>query len=106
LEHMVTIEIFGQPYTFKADTEMVKANEVADLLRREVQKAQDQQMGSSTHIPKLTIMILAALNIAYHIIQFQNDTEGFISQLTSRCDALNHMLDERLNQLRVFRHHG
>jgi cell division protein ZapA (FtsZ GTPase activity inhibitor) len=106
LEHMVTIELFGQPYTFKADTEVVKANQVADLLLYEVQKVQDQQTGSSTHIPKLTLMILAALNIAYNIIQVKNDTGGLVAQLTTRCEALNRMLDEGLTQLRALRHHG
>jgi cell division protein ZapA (FtsZ GTPase activity inhibitor) len=103
---MVTIELFGQPYTFKSDTEVVKANQVADLLMSEVQKIQDQQIGLSTHIPKLTIMILAALNIAYNIIQLKNDTEGFMLQLTSRCEALNRMLDEGLTQLRALQYHG
>jgi hypothetical protein len=51
LEHIVTIELFGQPYTFKADTEMVKANQIAELLLHEVQKVEDQQAGPSTHIP-------------------------------------------------------
>jgi cell division protein ZapA (FtsZ GTPase activity inhibitor) len=103
---MVTIELFGQPYTFKADTEVVKANQVADLLRREVQKVQDQQTGPSTHIPKLTLMILAALNIAHNIIQLKNDTGGFMAQLDARCEALDRMLDEGLTQLRAPRQHG
>jgi cell division protein ZapA (FtsZ GTPase activity inhibitor) len=106
LEHIVTIELFGQPYTFKADTEMVKANQIAELLLHEVQKVEDQQAGPSTHIPKLTLMILAALNIAHNIIQLRNDTENLKAQLTARCDTLNHMLDEGLIQLQALRHDG
>ena len=106
MEHMVTIELFGQPYTFKSDTEVAKANEVADLLMREVQKVQDQPTGPSTHIPKLTILILAALNIANHIMQLKKDTGDFIDQMAKRCEALNRMLDERLTQLEPFRHYG
>jgi hypothetical protein len=34
---MVTIKLFGQP-SFMADTEVAKANEVADLLTREVKR--------------------------------------------------------------------
>jgi len=106
LEHMVTIELFGQPHTFKADTEVAKANEVADLLKREVEKVQDQQTGSSTHIPKLTILILAALNIAHNIIQLNKDADDIVDQITRRCEALNRMLDEGLAQLRTLRHNG
>jgi cell division protein ZapA (FtsZ GTPase activity inhibitor) len=106
LEHMVTIELFGQSHTFKADTEAARANEVADLLKREVEKVQDQQTGSSTHIPKLTILILAALNIAQNIIQLNKDAGDIVDQITRRCEALNRMLDEGLAQLRSLRPNG
>jgi len=106
LEHMVTIELFGQPHTFKADTEAAKANEVADLLKREVEKVQDQQAGSSTHIPKLTILILAALNIAQNIIQLNKDAGDIVDQITRRCETLNCMLDEGLTQLKTLRDNG
>ena len=106
MEHMVTIELFGQPHTFKADTEVAKANEVADLLKREVEKVQDQQTGSSTHIPKMTILILAALNIAHNSMQLNKDADDIIDQITRRCETLNRMLDEGLTQLRTLRHNG
>lgn len=103
MEHMVTIELFGQSHTFKADTEAARANEVADLLKREVEKVQDQQTGSSTHIPKLTILILAALNIAQNIIQLNKDAGDIVDQIARRCEALNRMLDEGLVQLTSLR---
>jgi cell division protein ZapA (FtsZ GTPase activity inhibitor) len=106
LEQVVTIELFGQPYTFKTDTEVAKANEVADLLSREVQKVQDQPTGPSTHIPKLTILILAALNIANNIMQLKKETGDFVDQMAERCEALNRMLDEGLKQLQTLRRYG
>ena len=106
MEHMVTIELFGQSHTFKADTEAARANEVADLLKREVKKVQDQQTGSSTHIPKLTILILAALNIAQNIIQLNKDGGDIVDQIARRCEALNRMLDEGLVQLTSLRPNG
>jgi cell division protein ZapA (FtsZ GTPase activity inhibitor) len=103
---MVTIELFGQPYTFKSDAEVAKANEVADLLIHEVQKVQDQPTGPSTHIPKLTILILAALNIANNIMLLKKNTGDFADQMAKRCEALNRMLDEGLRQVQTLRHHG
>ncbi|HSM89825.1 MAG TPA: cell division protein ZapA [Desulfobacterales bacterium] len=103
---MVTIELFGQSHTFKADTEAARANEVADLLKREVEKVQDQQTGSSTHIPKLTILILAALNIAQNIIQLNKDAGDIVDLIARRCEALNRMLDEGLVQLTSLRPNG
>jgi len=106
LEHMVTIELFGQPHTFKADTEVADANEVADLLKHEVEKVQDQQTVSSTHIPKMTILILTALNLSHNIIQLKKDADDIVDRITQRCETLNRMLDEGLTQLSALRHNG
>jgi cell division protein ZapA (FtsZ GTPase activity inhibitor) len=106
LEHLVTIELFGQPYTFKADTEAVEAKEVADLLRREVDKIQDQQAGQSTYIPKLTVLIIAALNIANHSMQLKKDYGEFVDKMADRCGVINRMLDDGLNEIRSLRHNG
>jgi cell division protein ZapA (FtsZ GTPase activity inhibitor) len=103
---MITIELFGQPHSFKADTEVARANEVAELLKNEVEKVQAQQAGSSTYIPKLTILILAALNIAHKITQLNHNADDLVDQITQRCDTVNRMLDEGLTELRILRHHG
>jgi cell division protein ZapA (FtsZ GTPase activity inhibitor) len=105
LEHLVTIELFGQPYTFKSDTDVAKANEAAELLLNEVQKVQAQQSGPSTYMPKLTIMILAALNIANSIMQLKTTGE-FVDLTAERLATLNRRLDESLMQLQNFRQYG
>ena len=97
MEHFVTIELFGQPYTFKSDAEASKAKEVADLLLQEVAKIQEQQGGPSAHIPKLTILILAALNISTRIVQLKSDYGEFTDKMAERSDRLNRMLDEGLD---------
>lgn len=103
MEQLVTIELFGQPYTFKADTEADEAKEVADLLRREVEKIQNQQVGQSTYIPKLTVLIIAALNIANHTTQLKKDYGEFIDKMAERFGALNRMLDDGLNEVQSLR---
>jgi cell division protein ZapA (FtsZ GTPase activity inhibitor) len=102
----VTIELFGQPYTFKADTEATEAREVADLLRREVEKVQDQQAGQSTYIPKLTVLIIAALNIANYTMQLKKNYGEFENKMTERFGILNRRLDEGLHEIRSLRHYG
>ena len=106
MEHLVTIELFGQPYTFKSDTDVANAKAAADLLLNEVQKVQGQQSGPSNYIPKLTIMILAALNIANSIMQSRRETGEFVDQTAERLAALNRKLDESLAQLQGFRQYG
>ena len=97
MEHFVTIELFGQPYTFKSDAEASKAKEVADLLVQEVAKIQEQQGGPSAHIPKLTILIIAALNISTRIVQVKKDYGEFAEKMAERSERLNRMLDEGLD---------
>ena len=106
MEHLVTIELFGQPYTFKSDADVANANEAAELLLEEVLKVQGQQSGPSTYIPKLTILILAALNIANSIMQSKKETGEFVEQTAERLAALNRKLDESLAQLQGFRQYG
>ena len=106
MDQFVTIELFGQPYTFKADTEAAKAREVADLLVGEVNKVHDQQSGQIPHIPKLTILIIAALNMAHQILQLEKDTGEIIGPISDRCEALNRMLDEGLKPFVTLRHYG
>jgi cell division protein ZapA (FtsZ GTPase activity inhibitor) len=105
LEHLVTIELFGQPYTFKSDADVAKANEAAELLLNEVRKVQAQQSGSSTYMPKLTILILAALNIANSIMQLKRTGE-FVDLTAERLTAIDRRLDESLMQLQGFRQCG
>lgn len=106
VDHLVTLELFGQPYTFKSDADVAKAKQAAAFLLSEVQKAQGQPTGPSAYIPKLTIMILAALNIATSIMQLKHETGEFVETTAERLSALNRRLDESLMQLQGFRLHG
>jgi cell division protein ZapA len=106
LEQFVHIELFGQQYTFQSDTDAAKAKEVAALLTREVTKVQDAQSGQAKYIPNLTILILAALNIANHISELKKDYNEVVGKMAGRYDRLNRMLDEGLQQLPPLRVHG
>jgi len=106
LDQFVTIELFGQPYTFKADIEAAKAREVADFLVREVNKIQDQQTAKIPHISKLTILIIAALSMAHQILQLRKDTGEIVGHISNRCEELNQMLDEGMKPLASLRHYG
>jgi len=63
LEDLVTIELFGRPFSFKADAEVTSPQEVAESLYAEVKSVQDAQIERSERISDLATMILTALNI-------------------------------------------
>jgi cell division protein ZapA (FtsZ GTPase activity inhibitor) len=94
LEQIVTIELFGQPYSFKAESEIQTAKAVADLLIKEVDKVQLQQSDQSSTISNLTILILAALNIAYENMELKENHSKFSNKICKRSTRLIGRLDE------------
>ena len=94
LEQMVTIELFGQPYTFKAESDVETAKAVADLLVKEVDKVQNQQSGPVSNISNLTILILAALNIANENMELKRNHSQILNDISERSTGLIRRLDE------------
>jgi cell division protein ZapA (FtsZ GTPase activity inhibitor) len=93
LENTVTIELFGQPHTFKANSEVTKAKEVADILVKEVARVENQQSGQSSNISKLTILMLAALNIANEHVELKRNHSKMLRDVAQRTAKLIHTLD-------------
>ncbi len=93
MEEIVTIELFGQTHTFKADSEVTKAKEVADLLVKEVARVENQQSGQSSNISKLAILMLAALNIANEHMELKRSYSKLLRDVTNRTSNLIRTLD-------------
>ncbi|MBT8371490.1 MAG: cell division protein ZapA [Deltaproteobacteria bacterium] len=93
MEKTVTIELFGQPHTFKADSEVTKEKEVADLLVKEVARVETQQSGQSPNISNLAILMLAALNIANEHMELKRNYSKLLRDVTERTAGLNRTLD-------------
>jgi cell division protein ZapA (FtsZ GTPase activity inhibitor) len=93
LEQLVKIELFGQPYTFKAESEVKNAEKVADYLVKEVSKVTAQQSRQSSNINKLAVMILTALNIANENMELKREQSKFLRDITKRSANLISNLD-------------
>jgi cell division protein ZapA (FtsZ GTPase activity inhibitor) len=91
---MVTIELFGQPYTFKAESDVETAKAVADLLVKEVDKVQNQQSGPASNISNLTILILAALNIANDNMELKRNHSKLLDDVNQRSARIIGQLNE------------
>jgi cell division protein ZapA (FtsZ GTPase activity inhibitor) len=94
VEQHVTIELFGQPYTFKTQSELSQAREVADFLVREVAKVSDYYPNKSAKMNHVTIMILAALNIAQEYLELEKDRSNFINTISDRSAELIRKIDD------------
>jgi cell division protein ZapA (FtsZ GTPase activity inhibitor) len=93
LDEIVTIELFGQTHTFKANSEVTKAKAVADLLVKEVGRIEDQQANQSSNMSKITILMLAALNIANENMEMKRIHSKLLLEVTDRTTNLIHTLD-------------
>ena len=96
LEQLITINLFGQPYTFKTESEFNKAKEVADLLVQEVTRVESQQPDKSAGITKQAVLILAALNIANENIELKRNYSKFLNDLSEKSDILIQSMDTTL----------
>jgi cell division protein ZapA (FtsZ GTPase activity inhibitor) len=94
LEQLVTIELFGKPYTFKAKSEVKKAKDVADFLAKEVSRVESQQSGESSTASDLTTLLLAALNIAYQNMELEDNYSKFMQDIAERSAKLIRKMDE------------
>lgn len=97
VEPTVTIELFGQPYTFRVQTEIGKAREIADLYAQEVAKVQSQQIKEKSGITQTAILIIAALNIASENVELRTHYETMLQDISRRSADLIRELDARIN---------
>ena len=89
----VTIELFGQPYTFKAEADVDTAQAVADFLSREIHKVEVEVMQSQPGVNKKAILILAALNIANAHFETKRNYSDFLQSVSERSASLLQILD-------------
>lgn len=95
-DQLVTIEIFGQPFTFKADTDVSNAKEVADYFAGEVAKMEAGLAGNGAAVDRRVILILAALNITQELFQSKKESKDLFSKLIRRSDGLIKQLNAKL----------
>lgn len=88
MEQIVTIELFGQPHTFKADSDVTKAKEVADLLVEAVARVESQQNDPLSNISRQKILILAALNIANEHMELKRNHSKLLHDVAQRTTNL------------------
>jgi len=101
LDQIVTIELFGQTHTFKANSDVNQAEEVADLLVREVNRLEGQQTDRSSNMSKLTILMLAALNIANEHMELKRNHSKLLDDVSSRTANLIRTLDNSVQSMSI-----
>jgi cell division protein ZapA (FtsZ GTPase activity inhibitor) len=84
VDGIISIKLFDQAYTFRADAEASRAEKIANYVVKEVEKA-----GASAEVPsKLDTVILAALNIANDYFEMKRGREEVLRDIDQRCRVL------------------
>ena len=96
MEQLVTIELFGQPYTFKTESDITNAKEVADYLVKEVTRFETQHSSKSSD-NKFGTLILAALNIANENIELKKKHSDLLIDISKQSANLIRALDVAVN---------
>ena len=89
----VTIQLFGQSYTFEAESEAVNAKAVADYLVDQVDKVGAQLGGQQSGMPRLDVMILAAMNIANENVTLKEEHSILLKEVSDRSADLIKRID-------------
>ena len=97
MEKIISIDLFGQTFNFQADSDPEKAQEVADLLIKEVTKVEHEHKAHSQQISRLAIMLSAALNIAHDRIDLKRNENKVLEEISRRSTHLLHKLDNWVN---------
>ena len=93
MEQLVTIELFGRPYTFKTESDVTDATKVADYLVKEVTKIETQHASKSSSVTKLATLMLAAMNIANENMELKNNHSNLLEDISKRSENLIQALD-------------
>ena len=96
LEELVTIELLGQTYTFKTDSDTIKAKEIADFLVKEVKRVETQQSSQPSDITRFAILISVALNIVNENFELKMKHTDLLKDISERSAKLIGVLDERM----------
>jgi cell division protein ZapA (FtsZ GTPase activity inhibitor) len=92
VDRLISIDLFGQAYTFKTSGEVSQVQEVANYLAAQVEKA-----GAAAEAPsKLDTLILAALNIANEYFEIRRTRQELIRDIDQRCKILIEHIDNNV----------
>ncbi len=89
MDRTISIELFGQAYTFRTSGEVSQVQEVANYVAGQVEKA-----GAAAEAPsKLDTLILAALNIANEYFEIRRSRQELARDMDQRCKMLIEHID-------------
>lgn len=96
MDQVLTIEILGQPFTIKTDSDVSDAGAVANYVVESVDRARKQCAQKTLAPDKRAILILAALNITNDYFDLKKKHQRLLQDINQRSAHLLHLLESQL----------
>lgn len=96
MDQLLTIEVLGQPFTFKTDSDKTDAKAVADYVVQAVNSIHAQGNQKAQLLDKRAILILAALNIANDYFNLHKKYQQLLQDIDHRSANLIQVLETQL----------
>lgn len=93
----MTIDVLGQPFSFKTDSDLSEARAIADYLTASVGQVKTQCGNQAPTPDKRAILLLAALNITSEYFELKKKHRELLDDLEQRSAHLIDALDTQLN---------
>lgn len=94
MEQVITIEILGQQYSFRADEGLVDPQNVADFLMEEVRKLETGQADNTTDMNRFILLLQAALNISSEHLKLKQQLAAVSDRIFLKTERLHGALDQ------------
>jgi cell division protein ZapA (FtsZ GTPase activity inhibitor) len=96
LDQTVTIDVLGQPFTFKTDSNVSEARAVAEFVAKSVHEVQTQCGGQVPTPDKRAILILTALNITSELFDLKTKHQVLLEDINQRSAQLLNTLETQV----------
>jgi cell division protein ZapA len=93
LDQLLTIDVLGQPFSFKTDSDVSEARAIADYLAESVSQVRSQCGNQLPNSDKRAILILAALNITSEYFNLKKEHRALLKDINQRSEHLISTLD-------------
>ncbi len=97
MDQLLTIEVLGQPFTFKSDSKESEARAVADFVAKSVDQVRLQCAHQVPTPDKRAILILAALNIASEYFDLKKKHQEVLDDINQRSAHLLNAIEKQVN---------
>lgn len=93
MEKIITINLLGEEFKFRANDGDVAPEMIADFLMKELKAVESGFPAHAKKTNKLAMIVLAALNIARQNIELKNCQQQFLASVASRASRIEQLID-------------